>query len=66
MSNKEVTQLIREIETWKGWRVEPTKKGWMAYPPDKSISGILIHATPSDHRAWKNMIARLRRAGGPI
>lgn len=66
VANKEVTKLIRQIEQWPGWRVEQVKAGWMAYPPDRNKPGVLIHGTPSDHRAWRNTIARLRRSGGPI
>lgn len=64
--NKDVRDLIRQVQGWAGWRVEETKKGWMVYPADKSQSPIAIHGTPSDHRAWKNILGRLRRAGGPI
>lgn len=65
-SKKEVKELIKAAEKWPGWRVEPVKSGWMLYPPDKSQSGVLIHKTPSDNRAWRNDLARLRRRGAPI
>ncbi len=65
-SKKEVRRLIKAAEKWPGWRVEKTKKGWMLYPPDKAQSGVLIHATPSDHRAWQNDLARLRKRGAPV
>lgn len=63
---KEVRRLIEAAEKWPGWRVERTTKGWMLYPPDKALSGVLIHATESDHRAWKNTISRLRQRGAPL
>ena len=63
---KEIRQLVAAAETWPGWRVETTKAGWMLYPPDKTKSGVLIHATPSDRRAWKNTIALLRKRGAPV
>jgi hypothetical protein len=66
VANKDVDDLIDEIRRWKGWRVVPTRKGWIVYPPDRTQPGIAIHKTPSDKRAMKNAIARLRRAGGPI
>lgn len=66
MARKEVTNLIRQIEQWPGWRVEQIRAGWIAFPPDKSQPGITIHKTPSDRRAWQNTIARLRRAGAPL
>jgi hypothetical protein len=66
MADKETRRLIRTIGSWDGWRVIPTKAGWIAYPPDRTVPGIAIHATPSDHRATANVKARLRRAGAPI
>lgn len=66
MNSKEVKQLIADAQKWAGWRVETTKAGWMLYPPDKAIPGIAIHKTPSDWRATKNMMSRLRKAGAPV
>lgn len=65
-TSKDIKKLIRRIQTWQGWRVEERSKGWMVYPPDKTKPAITIHRTPSDHRAWRNMISQLRRAGAPI
>lgn len=64
--SKELKNLIKAAQSWNGWRVAETKNGWMIYPPDKNLPGILVHATESDHRAMRNTIARLRRAGAPI
>lgn len=66
MANKELEQLIETIRGWAGWRVVKAKKGWIAYPPDKHQPGIAIHRTESDHRAMRNTISRLRKAGAPI
>lgn len=66
MKLKELERLVEDARRWTGWRVEQVKKGWMVYPPDKSMPGILIHRTPSDWRADRNIMARLRRAGAPI
>lgn len=66
MANREVRDLIETIRGWAGWRVVETKKGWIAYPPDKNLPGVAIHGTESDHRAMRNTIARLRKAGAPI
>lgn len=63
-NKKEIRKLVEQIKSWPGWRVEETKDGWMAYPPNKEQSGVLIHRTPSDHRAWANTVARLRQRGG--
>lgn len=54
--------LLKELER-QGGRVKETKKGFMVYPPDPKASPVAIHKTPSDHRAWNNMRAELRRSG---
>jgi len=46
--------------------VEEVKKGWIIYPPNKAIAGIAVHSTESDHRAMRNTIARLKKAGAPL
>lgn len=66
MADKEIDRLINEASGWPGWRVEKTRKGWVLYPPDKSQSGVTIHGTPSDWRAWKNTISLLRKRGAPV
>ena len=65
-NKKDVEKLVDQARTWAGWRVVGVKKGWMVYPPDKSLSPIAIHKTPSDHRAWQNTLGRLRRSGAPV
>jgi hypothetical protein len=66
MVDKQVKELVRQASTWQGWRVRQTKAGWMLYPSDKGQSGVLVHRTPSDHRAWQNTIGELRRRGAPV
>jgi hypothetical protein len=66
MAKKEVRDLITAAERWPGWRVEQTKNGWMLYPPNKALAPVLIHRTESDHRALRNTLARLRKAGAPV
>ncbi|MFT3905651.1 MAG: hypothetical protein QM718_05040 [Steroidobacteraceae bacterium] len=66
MNSKEIKALIADAQKWQGWRVVEIKAGWILYPPDKSIPGITVHKTPSDHRAWKNTRSLLRRAGAPV
>jgi len=61
-----ILQELREPQHWPGWRVAPTHDGWMLYPPDKTLSGVLTHKTPSDWRAWKNTMALLKRRGAPV
>lgn len=55
---------IFEAAHAQGWRVERTPGGhFRAVPPDKTKPIIVLAGTPSDARAIKNDVARLRRAG---
>jgi hypothetical protein len=63
---KEVKQLLALIATWQGWRIEPKTHGWMVYPPDRNLSGVMIHSSPSDHRWLKNITSELRKRGAPV
>jgi hypothetical protein len=46
-----------------GWRVRKAKHGKVAYPSDASSAPIWFGGTPSDHRAFRNAVSGLRRAG---
>ena len=59
---KQVQKLFPELER-QGFRIKETKSGWIIYPPDKSKATIGTHRTPSDHKAWINFQADLKRAG---
>lgn len=59
---KEYKDLLKKLEQ-AGWELKPIKSGYIAYPPDKTQSGVTIHGTPSDHRAWKNLMSELRKRG---
>lgn len=58
---KEVKELRRKLEA-QGWRLEDRGSTVMAFSPD-GVTVVSIHKTPSDWRAMKNTIARLRRGG---
>lgn len=60
--DKRLDGLLDELEA-QGWELKPSKKGLMAYPPDKTKPPVSIHKTPSDVRAWANQLAQLRRSG---
>lgn len=60
--DKDTKILLRKLAE-QGWEERKTKKGRFAVPPDKSLPMVQIHETPSDRRAWKNMIAQLKRSG---
>lgn len=61
MAKKEIKQLVKDLER-QGWRVELNKGHYKAYPPsDKPM--VVFASTPSDHRAFHNVLARLRKSG---
>lgn len=63
MASKEITKLVKALEQ-QGWRVELRGSGhYMAFPPDKARHPVVFASTPSDHRALRNILARLRREG---
>lgn len=62
MNAKDLRQLVKNLKA-QGWRVEETKKGYMAYPPDQTLSPVSFHKTPSDHRAAANLLSALRQRG---
>ena len=62
VQDKRLNSLLLELED-QGFRFKEIKSGWMALPPDKTKTGVTIHKTPSDARAWGNMISRLRKSG---
>lgn len=58
----DLKKVFSELEA-QGWEIRPKKNGWMVVPPDESKPIVTIHRTPSDRRAWNNMMATLRRSG---
>jgi hypothetical protein len=61
--SQEIEQLFRQLER-QGWRVR-----WgSGHPKLLAPSGepVVMAASPSDHRAMKNLRARLRRAGAEL
>lgn len=63
---REVRELVNEVASWEGWRVEETKKGWKLLPADKTQSPVMVHKTPSDWRWRKNVVSQLRKRGAPL
>jgi hypothetical protein len=59
--SKEARAIVRKAET-QGFTVKEKKNGWMLLTPNGQ-GAVMIHKTPSDHRALKNELARLRRYG---
>ena len=59
----DLKKLLKTLETEQGAVIKAKNKGWVIYPPDKAKPAVMIHRTPSDRRAWANMISELRRSG---
>jgi len=65
---------LKKVRTYaesEGWKVNETKKGWQFLAPadkvQEGFSGIVTtHASPSDHRAFKNFLGDLKNHGGLI
>jgi predicted RNA binding protein YcfA (HicA-like mRNA interferase family) len=55
---------LRKTAEQQGWRVEDTRGGHVKFlPPDTAQPAVVAAGTPSDHRAWRNLLASLRRSG---
>jgi hypothetical protein len=60
MDLRDVVRAAQE----QGFRVGRTEKGhWVFYSPDTTFSPVYFSGTPSDQRAIKNLIGKLRQAG---
>lgn len=56
-------RLVKEAAR-QGWRIQQGRKGQtILTPPDPDREIVVVHDTPSDHRAFKNAVARMRRQG---
>lgn len=61
MSQKKETKQLVEKARDAGWRVEETGVAFKLYTPNgRDI--VILHKTPSDHRALKNARSLMRRA----
>lgn len=45
------------------WKVRKVHHGFMLYPQRKDRPPVVLGGTPSDHRALRNAVCELRRAG---
>lgn len=57
-----IRRIIRAARS-AGWRIQTTRAGWLLLPPDRSLTPVAIHRTPSDYRAHRNIRAQLRQRG---
>lgn len=59
---KDLKDLMRRARD-AGWTVKLTKGGHLKFiPPDNGVP-VFTGSTPSDHRAYHNLCAMLRRKG---
>lgn len=54
---------IKKAAEAQGWRIVETKKGLQFIPSDPTREIVQWHGTPSDWRAIRNFLARLRKQG---
>lgn len=61
--DKQLAKVMKQLVA-QGWKVEQTQGNhWKCTPPAVEIAAIVTGGTPSDHKALKNFLASLRRAG---
>jgi hypothetical protein len=53
---------LARLAEQQGFRVRQTRSGWTVYGKD-GTSTVGFHRTPSDHRAYRNARADLKRIG---
>jgi predicted RNA binding protein YcfA (HicA-like mRNA interferase family) len=56
---------IERIARRQGWRIERRRRSSHVtyYPPDPGRPPVVCAGTPSDWRAWRNNLCRLRKSG---
>lgn len=59
--NKDCAKLVKQARK-EGWRLVEGKQHPRLYPPDNG-EFIVLPGSPSDHRAYKNVRAEMRRRG---
>ena len=60
--NSDVEKIVKALRE-QGWEVDGDRRHYRAYPMVKSEPFIVFSKTPSDQRATKNVVSRLRRSG---
>lgn len=63
---KEWRKIALQLVDEQGWRYKYSGGHPTLYPADRTQDPIVFAATASDHRAIKNFIAQIRRAGGRV
>ena len=63
---KDARKIALVLVDEQGWTYRLGKKHPMLFPADKTQSPVVIAGSPSDHRAFKNFVAQVRRSGGKV
>jgi hypothetical protein len=62
---KDTRRIVNHLIDTQGWRYQARPgRHPVLYPADHAYAPIVIAGTPSDHRAFANLKAMIRRAGG--
>jgi len=60
--NSDIQRIVKAL-TEQGWEIDGSGRHYKAYPPVKSEPFIVFPKTPSDSRAIKNILSRLKKSG---
>lgn len=66
MADKDIAELMRLVGSWEGWRVENTQKTYKVFPPNGHKPFSVAHGPRNPWRSYRNVVAKLRRAGADI
>lgn len=61
LNPKALRKLFKQLES-QGWAIEKSNQGWKCKSPNGQKI-VTVHNTVSDHRAGKNILSELRKAG---
>lgn len=61
-NNKDINEMLAKLDQ-QGWRLVEGNGIIKCYGPDKALSPVTVHQTPSDHRAIKNLRSEFRKRG---
>jgi hypothetical protein len=65
--DKDIEELVRQVQRLPGWRVEDRPKGWRIWPADTSKPAItLSHGPRIPYRAIRYARQKLRNAGAEV
>jgi hypothetical protein len=63
VTDKKLTKEVEDALIEQGWRIEQRGGHKIAYSPDGTTRPIPISTSPSDRRAFENLVHQLKRGG---